>query len=72
MLVTVHENDSAGNTQMDLRHLPICVLEDYHRKCAGLVDVKRFNAMSDNGKNLVMFDQNRFERDTALGGWKWR
>lgn len=30
------------------------------------MDVKRFVAMATDGKNLKMYDHNRFKRDTAL------
>lgn len=36
------------------------------------MDVKRFDVMTVDGKNLVMYNRNHLERDTALGAWKQR
>lgn len=51
---------------MDLDPMPQWTLGEYCCECAGLTDVKRFNLMAVDGRNRVMYDTNRFERDTAL------
>lgn len=35
-----------------------------------MTDVGRFRAMAADGRHLVTYDRNRFERDTALGAWQ--
>lgn len=35
-----------------------------------LINLKFFDAMAIDDKNLVVYDGSRFERDTALGAWK--
>lgn len=57
---------------MALGTLPGWTLDDCRRECAGLKDVKRFEAMVDGGKNLLIYNRIRFERDTASGAWKMR
>lgn len=42
-------------------------LEEYRRECAGLMHMKRFDAMAVDDKKLVIYDCNCLERDTALG-----
>lgn len=54
---------------MDLCPLPNCTRHEYHRECAALMDVKHFDAMTVDGKDRVIHDRNRFERDTGLGAW---
>lgn len=39
-------------------------------KCAGLMDVMRFDAMKTEGKNLVVYDPSHFERGTTSNAWK--
>lgn len=56
---------TTGRTRMDFDPLSKWTLDVYRRKCAGLMDVKRFKAMAVDGKNLLMYDRNRFECDTA-------
>lgn len=72
VLSTVRENEAAGDTLMVLRPLPNWTAEEYCRECAGLMNVKCFNAMVVDCQNLVMYLRTRFERDTALGAWKRR
>lgn len=50
---------------MDLGPLLNWTLEDYRRVCAALMDVNHFEAIAVDGKHLVIYDGNRFERDTA-------
>lgn len=63
---TARNEASPGSTQADPASLQDWTLDEYRGYCAGLVDVKRFDAMADNGKNLAVYDRNRFGRDTAL------
>lgn len=35
-----------------------------------MMDAGRFSAMAVDGKDLVMYDQNNFQRNTALKVWK--
>lgn len=37
-----------------------------------MMDVKRFDAIAVDGKNLVIYDRNCFKCDTVLGVWKRR
>lgn len=37
-----------------------------------MIDVGHFSTMDVNGKSLVMYDRNSFQRETALGAWKQR
>lgn len=55
---------------MDLRLFSNCSLDEYCYECAGLKNVKRFDGTAVDGKNHVICDCNRLERDTALGAWK--
>lgn len=57
---------------MDLSPMPQRNLDECRRECAGTMDVKLFNATVVDGKNLVVYDRGRFERDTAVGAWKRR
>lgn len=66
------EGVSTASTRMDLGPLSSWTLDEFCCECAGLTDVKRFEAMTVDGKNLFMYDCNRFELDTALGAWKIR
>lgn len=52
---------------MDLGYLPSWTSDDYRQKRAGLMEVKRFEAMAANSKNLVIYDRSRFKRNTGLG-----
>lgn len=36
------------------------------------MDADRFSAIAENGRNLVMFGRNSFQRDTAFDAWKRR
>lgn len=58
-----------GNTRMNLVLAPQWTLEEYHRECAGLMNVKRLGVIDDNGKNLVGYYRSRFECDTTLVAW---
>lgn len=37
-----------------------------------MIDLKRFDALAVDGRNLVIYDQHCFNRDTALSASKWR
>lgn len=37
-----------------------------------MVDENRFRAMASDGSSLVIYDRNRFKRDTALDVWQRR
>lgn len=43
-----------------------CTPAKYCRKSGGMMDVARFSAMAGVGDSLVVYDQNSFQRDTAL------
>lgn len=64
------EGVSSASTQMVVRPVPMWTSDEYCRKCAGLMDVKRSDAMAIDGRSLVMYGRNRFERDTSLSAWK--
>lgn len=55
------------DTQMDLGPLPNWTLAEYRRAYAGMMNVSRFDSMTFEGKNLVIYDRSPFERDNALG-----
>lgn len=57
---------------MDLSPLPNLTLKKYCCKCVDRMDFIRFDAMAVDGRNFVLYDQNRFVRDTALDAWKRR
>lgn len=57
---------------MSLGPLPNWTLDEYGRECAGLMNVKIFDAMAVDGENLVIYDKSRFERDSTLNTWKKR
>lgn len=46
---------------MELGPLPNWSLDEYHRECAGLVEVKRFDDVAADGCDLVVNGRNRFE-----------
>lgn len=46
---------------------PRRTLLEYCRECEEMINVGRFSAMAVDGKNLVMYDRNNLQRDTALG-----
>lgn len=52
---------------MDLGPLPGWKLDECRRKLAGLLDLKSFDTMNVNSRNLVVYDRRHFEPDTALG-----
>lgn len=64
---TAREEATAKDTQVDLSPPPNWSLDEYHRECTGMMDVKRFDSTALDGRNLVVYDQNCFERDTAMG-----
>lgn len=66
----IRERASTGSTQMDLSPAPNWTLDEYRRKCAALVDMNYFDAIAVGGKNLVVYDRSRFERETAQGRGK--
>lgn len=42
-------------------------LAEYYQECERMMDAGRFSAKAVDGKHFVMYDQNSFRRDTALG-----
>lgn len=56
----------------DLGPTPRWTLADYHRKCAGMFDERRYRAIVTDGRNLVIYDRNRRDLDTAVGAWQRR
>lgn len=65
--VLPREKVSTESTQMDLSLLPNCTSDVCCLECPGLGDVKCFEAITVDGKNLVIYNRSRFKRDTALG-----
>lgn len=47
-------------------------LLEYCRECESMMHNGRITAMAVIDKELVMYDRNRFQLDTALGAWKQR
>lgn len=47
-------------------------LDEYCPECAGLMDLKSFDTLVRDDKNLVIYSRNRFGWDAALGTWKRR
>lgn len=64
------ERAFTANLRMDLGLLPNWTWDDYRQECAGLLSGKRFEAMAADGRNLVVYDRRRMERETALSLWK--
>lgn len=52
--------------------LPNWTLDNYRFESADMTDVERFESIAIDGRNLVVYDRSRFERDTVMGGWKRR
>lgn len=50
---------------MDLCTVPQWALDELHLDCADLMNVKHFDAMMVDSKNLVMYDRNCLKCDTA-------
>lgn len=42
-------------------------LYEYCRECGGSIDIGCFSTMVVYGTNIVMYDRNKFQRDTLLG-----
>lgn len=45
-------------------------MDENRRKCALLMNLKRFDTMAVDADNLVVYNRFRFERDTPLAAWK--
>lgn len=58
-----------NSTQTVLGPLLNWTLNENCRECADLRDVNRFVAIAVEGENLVMYDRNYFEHDSALRAW---
>lgn len=67
---TASERAPAKSSPTDLILVPKPTLEKYRRECAGVMSVESSGAMTAGGQSLVMYGQNRFEHDLALGVWK--
>lgn len=61
------ERAPAGHTRTGFGPLLQRTLNEYCRECAGVMDVKRFDAMVVDGESLVVYERSCFKRDTALG-----
>lgn len=72
VLGSAREGASTRSLQMDLGLVPNRTLDAYRRECAGLMKVERFEVMVVDGKNLVVFGGDHFERDTDMGVLKRR
>lgn len=57
---------------MDFGPVSNLTVYEYRRKCAELLEVKGFDATAVYGKDLAIYDRNRFEQDMALDAWKRR
>lgn len=57
---------------MNLGPLQNWTSDENRRECAAVMIVKRFVALAVVGRNLVVYDRNRLERDTVSGAWKQR
>lgn len=68
--VTAGEGANTGSTQMDPGPLLNWTLDEYCRERTGLMNVLHFDAMAVDGRNVVVYDRNRFKRDPALSAWK--
>lgn len=58
------------STQMNLGSVTQGTSEDHCREGASFMDIKRFGGKTEDGKNFVVFNYNRFERDTTLSARK--
>lgn len=70
--LTAREGAATESTHMNLGSMPNWTLDEYRQKFTGLMNVKRFGAMAIGGRNLVVHNHSRFERDTASRAWKQR
>lgn len=52
---------------MNLGLLPNWTLNKFRCECAGMTDVKCFDALAVDDRSLEKYDRNCFERGTALG-----
>lgn len=55
-----------GCNLINLSSVTIQILYVYCSEWVGIIDVKRFDGIVVNGKDLVMYDLRRFVGDTAL------
>lgn len=42
---------------------------EYSRGSGSMMNAGRFSAMTMDGENVVMYDEKKFQRDTALVAW---
>lgn len=70
--MTARVEASTVITKMDLGQTPKWTLDEYRSESAGVMNVKRFDAVAVYGKSLVVHEGSRFERDAGLGKWKNR
>lgn len=57
---------------MDLSLVSNWALGEYRRECVAVVDVKRFDFMAVDGRNLVKNNRSCSKCYTALSTWKRR
>lgn len=57
---------------LEICPVPRWTLADYQRECKGPYDETLSRAMATDGRNLLIYDRNCHERDTALGTWQRR
>lgn len=67
-----YEEVAMGDTRLSFGLSPNWMLEEYCCECAGMMDTKRLDAVVVDGRDPVIYDRNRLERDTAIGAWKRR
>lgn len=67
-VIELTHREEVGDAGSDLRW----TLAEYRQECRGLMDVGCFSAMAVDRGNLVMYDRNNFQWDTALSDWKRR
>lgn len=65
--VPAREEHSTGSFQINLGLLLVWTSKKFCRDCAGLTDAEHSEAMAVDGKNLLVYNRNHFERDIALG-----
>lgn len=66
------EKTLAPRARADPDSVPQWTLEVYLFKCGEMIDVCYFEAIAEDGQNLVAYDRICFECDTALRAWKRR
>lgn len=74
--MNVVSKDAVGATRRevadDIGPDPCWTLSKYHRESEGLLHAGHFSAKVVNEDNCVIYNSNKFQRNTAFSAWKRR